>query len=344
MSTINERDWAAKTAMRLRIVQATKVESDSPDRGREVWEFISLAMKELDSVDADQRRKCMRALDEEFPFFESRPSLGGEKEALVGSAPAGRAESVPASPDELVQQLIAASAAISGDEREKHARRLTEAGFQVEQTTVRDVPGGLKAALALPVYEEEHVRLKRTVDRILEKLTIDLTKGGSRAELNLTRCLQMLGLMSEQYLHLHPQVWALWDHLASSQQYTTSFNRPTLPASQALAEFLQGKAGARRADLGEMVTKTYYLLNALITAVTEAGNEFALWFFQKFGPENIQSVLDFETNASKAGPAEYWKRYCELTQHENETEMKEQFQKLLGKAMLRHLQRRPTSA
>lgn len=344
-STIDERDWAAKTAMRLRIVQATKVESESQDRGREVWEFISQAMQELAQAEPGQRRRCMQALDEEFPFFESRPSRNGESQPDPPRTESG-GETVepaskprPATVDELIDDLVVAAGALTDAERAQQSKRLFEAGFRVEQTHVRDSQGGLQAAVALPVYDEEHLRLKRTVERILDR--VGAGKEGGRVELNLTRCMQMIGLMSDQYLLLHPQVWELWDHLAATQHFSTSFNRPTLLPAKALGDFLQGKSSTRRTDVGEMVTKTFYLLNALVTAVSEAGNEFAAWFFQKFGPDNIQSLIQFETDSRQAGPAEFWKRYCELTQHVNEAEMKEQFQSLLGKAMLRFLQRRP---
>lgn len=350
MSVINERDWAAKTAMRLRIVQATMVESDSMERGREVWGFISEAIRELDQVKDDQRLRCMKALDEEFPFFDSRLTLDAEPSgenstAVAAELRAKRQQPVPVrlTLDEMIQELVVGYTTMKQDEREKCSRRLAEAGFLIEQPSLTGSEKALKAPLALPVYEEEQVRLKRTVDKILEKLGTELTKGGGKEELNLTRCLQMLGLMSEQYLALHPQVWALWDEMVSTQQYTTSFNRPTLPAAQALAEFLKGRSTTRRSDVGEMVTKSFYLMNALVLSVSEAGREFAVWFLQKFGPENIQSLMNFETNGSRAGPAEYWQRYFDLAHQYNEEEMKEQFQKLLGKAMMRHLQRRPAS-
>lgn len=339
MNETNERDWAAKTAMRLRIVQAAMVESELEDRGSEVWAFIAQAFNELDTDDGEFQRRCMQALDEEFPFFESRPPLVEEPAAPPAEAPES------ASALDLVRQLTGMSSTMTSEEREKCSRMLAEAGFPVGPATSPTTPGTLTAAITLPVYEEENVRLKRTVDRILDRLGPGSATGTGTGDprLSLIRCMQMLGLMSEQYLLVHPHIWALWDRLSSGQQHTTSFNRPPLEPSQALADFLKGSSTTRRSDVGDMVTKSFYLLNALTLAAGDAGKDFSRWFFQKFGPENIQSVMSFETGVSLAGPAEYWKRYVELTQLHNEDEMKEQFQNLLAKAMQRHLQRRPGS-
>ncbi|MEN3941797.1 hypothetical protein WJU23_10930 [Prosthecobacter sp. SYSU 5D2] len=343
MNETNERDWAAKTAMRLRIVQAAMVESESEDRGSEVWAFIAEAINELDTDDGEYQRRCMKALDEEFPFFESRPALTEE----AAEPPAEAQEPAPASTSalDLVRQLSGMYSSMSTEEREKSSRMLAEAGFPIGQATAAAAPGSLTAAITLPGFEEENVRLKRTVERILERLGPGSASSTSHGDprLSLIRCMQMLGLMSEQYLLVHPHIWALWDRLSSSQHHTTSFNRPSLEPSQALADFLKGSSTTRRSDVGDMVTKSFYLLNALVAASGDAGKDFARWFFQKFGPENIQSVMSFETGVSLAGPAEYWKRYVELTQLHNEDEMKEQFNNLLAKAMQRHLQRRPGS-
>ncbi len=340
MSLINERDWAARTAMRLRIVQATMLESDSKERGVDVWEFILDALRELPPTDEKKCRLCMKALDLEFPFFEARPTL----EVQVRSDPPPPTESrlPPPTPETALEQFLIAASSLSVSERAKYGDKLERAGFLLAKKNEIQGDPTTKMPLSLPIYEEERERLQRTVIKIMKRLESDMGDE-SGYELNLNRCMQMLGLLSEQYLLVHPHVWALWDYLSSSNHLTTTFKRPTLAAPKALASFLLGGTTARRADVGEMVTRSFHLMNALIAAVADAGQDFAAWFFQKFGPENIQSLMQFETSRGSVGPAEFWQRYCTLVTDLNETELKEQFHAMLGKAMSRHLNRRPNT-
>lgn len=340
---VNEHDWAARTAMRLRIVQGTMVESEEEDRGVQVWEFIAQALDEIAAVDPVFHQRCLQALDEEFPFFEARAPLPYGSENENPTAPfAAAAEPATTSATELARQLAAQAGSMSGEEKSHCMKLLAEAGLVPAPAGGAD-GRSMPAVLTLPVYEEEIVRLKRTVERILQRLVPESATTVADPSLNLIRGMQMLGLMCEQFLLLHPQVWSLWDRLGGTQHHTTSFQRPPLEATQALADFLRGSSATRRSDVGDMVAKSFYLVTALVQAVSEAGRDFAIWYLQRFGPENIQSVMGFETGTSQAGPAEFWKRYVELTQLHNEEDLKMQFQSLLGKAVLRQLQKRPGS-
>ena len=75
MNVINERDWAAKTAMRLHIWQESFAADDPSTRGAAVWQYIADALAELGEMDERFRATSLRALDEEFPFYQERKVL-----------------------------------------------------------------------------------------------------------------------------------------------------------------------------------------------------------------------------------------------------------------------------
>lgn len=344
MSVINERDWAAKTAMRLRVVQASMAESDEvQDRGSTVWEFIAQALNELGDVDERFRLKYLRALDEEFPFYQDRLALDQSGSVLdltpTKTDTTKKVESQTFTPEELLKQLLAAAANLTEAQIQEFSSKLVKGGYKCA-VDGEGLQGNASAMpVTMPTYQEEFTRLTKTVEKIQSTIGSKHFKSG--ASLNLIRSLQMLGLMSEQYILLHPQIWEMWEKIVTNQQYTTSFNRPALSPAEALAKFLEGAQSSKRADVGQMVAKTFYLTSALVASVENTGREFVSWFIEKFGAENIESLANFEAGEKSAGPAQYWKRYQELTELHSADELCEQFHNLLGKNMLRQIQRRP---
>lgn len=342
MSVSNERDWAAKTAMRLRIVQASIAESESDDeadRGTIVWQFIADAMGELADLDERTRASSLRLLDEEFPFYQDRISIHGSN----GEGRRGGAADVPqklmasATPQDLIQGLLQAAASLTDEERAQAAEQLAAGGIQVAAPKPMMPVEQSNLPLKLPAFQEEITRLVKTVEKIKSTLgTAHVTDG---AAFDLIRSMQMLGMMVEQFLALHPQIWRMWEQIVTHHQYTTSFDKPSLPADKSLAQFLEGAATTKRSDVGRMVAKTFVLNSALVTAVENAGRDFASWFFEKFGPENIEALANFEAEGGDVGPENYWQRYLKLTELHNAQELSEQFNNLLGRNMLRHIQR-----
>ena len=337
--------WAAQAAVRLRVVQGTKLELD-PEAGPHVWEFVSEAMKEIAHASAEVRLRCMRALDREFPFFMARAA---NAETDRGEAAdemdfeGGRDESPKVEGFETyLTELVAQAANMSDEDRQRVSQSLADAGFTLSAGGVAD-PSRIEAFLSIPEMEDEQVRLRRMVQRIAERIGTEVGTGGGKG-FNLNRCMQMLGLLVDQYLTVHEPVWTLWDKLVSGYHYTTSFHRPTLSVTEGLAVFMRGGSSVKKADVGEMIAKTFFLIRAMATAVDQAGAEFAQWFYQKYSPESIENYLGLETGTGKAGPAELWQHYLQVTGDNNEAEFREQFRTLLGKAMLQLLQTksRPT--
>ncbi len=337
MSMANQSEWAARTAMRLRVVQATMAESDAEsERGVEVWEFIAETMAELGSLTREEKKECLKALDREFPFYEDRVRLEAKPEE-----PGVVSTSVLLTHEEMARKLVEAVATLETGQIERLSKLLCAGGYLLSSSSVAKSGtngGQTLLPVVIPTYQEEVARLTKIVEKIQSTIGKDFF--ANHEGLSLNRSMQILGLMCEQFLLLHPQIWGLWEGIVTNHQYTTSFNRPALPAAQALAQFLEGGSSTRRADVGQMVAKSFYLLNALVASVGTASQEFSSWFFEKFGPENIESVMNYETNGSKAGAAEYWKRYQQLAEQHNSEELREQFHNLLGKSMLRNIQRR----
>lgn len=338
--------WAARAAVRLRVVQGTKLELD-PEGGPHVWEFVSEAMKEIAHVSAEVRLQCMRALDREFPFFMARVASAETDGSEVADAPvsevcdnASKANSHGF--ETCLTALLAQAVHMSDEDRQRVSRSLADAGFTLSSGGVAD-PSRIEAFLSIPEMEDEQVRLRRMVQRIAERIGTEVGTGGGKG-FNLNRCMQMLGLLVDQYLTVHEPVWTLWDKLVSGYHYTTSFQRPTLSVTEGLGVFMRGGTSVRKADVGEMIAKTFFLIRAMATAVDQAGAEFAQWFDQKYSPESIENYLTLETGTGKAGPAELWQHYLQVTGDNNEAEFREQFRALLGKAMLQLLQTksRPT--
>ena len=343
MNVSNERDWAAKTAMRLHIWQETFASDGPESRGASVWEYLAAAFAELGEADERFRINSFHALDEEFPFYQERKIL----DSTVDASAQGRQEPKREAPTakELLASLLAIAPTLQEEEREDFARQLSDVGFQVTSHSLvasKEAAGTPVTTTDLPVivpeYPDELNRLTKTVEKIQAALGQTHFKTG--AALNLIRSMQMLGLMSEQFLSLHPQIWSLWEKIATNNQYTTSFTKPALPPDEALAKFLQGVQSAKRNDVAQLVAKTYSLAAALVAAVELAGMEFAAWFFEKFGPQNIEAVVQYDANGGEVDAGKYWQRYRQMTESQSAEELAEQFHNLLGRNILRNIQKR----
>lgn len=349
MNVTTEREWAAKTAMRLHIWQESFAEDDPGHRGAAVWEYIAGAFGELRNLDERSFVSSLRALDEEFPFYQERKMLESVPAAPGKPALDSAVEAKPPpTAKELLAGLLAVAPSLQESEREEISRQLMEAGFQAPAQSILTTQkiGTAAATTGLPVvvpeYPEELNRLVKTVEKIQSALGGANFKAGD--ELNLIRSMQMLGLLSEQFLLLHPQVWSMWETMVTHHQYTTSFSKPSAKPDELLAKFLLGASTTKRADVGTLVAKTFYLAMALVSSVEMAGKEFASWFFDKFGPQNIESVIEFEANGAEVGAEEYWKRYRQMAESHTVEELSEQFNNLLGRNMIRYMQqRRPGS-
>lgn len=350
MNVINERDWAARTAMRLHIWQESFAAEDPSTRGAAVWQYIADALAELGEMDERFRVTSLRALDEEFPFYRERKVLEGTAGADPGPRPvavAGPApKEEPVDAQTLASRLIQAASGLPAEQRENIAKQLAQAGIAVplevaaEPVAVTRIQlaakSGVGAHMMVPEYQDEIARLGKTVEKI--QSTLGSTHFQAGMVIHLVRSMQMLGLMSEQFLQLHPQVWAMWEKIVTNHQYTTSFHKPALAPDESLAQFLLGAPSTKRADVGQMVSKTFYLAVAAVSAVETAGKEFAAWFFDKFGPQNIESIVQYEAKGGESSPQDYWKHYLHLAETYSTEELSEQFLNLLGRNMLRIIQ------
>ena len=344
MNVINERDWAAKTAMRLHIWQESFAADDASTRGAAVWQYIADALAELGEMDERFRVTSLRALDEEFPFYQERKVL--ETSARNDPPPVKNATepspSEPADVQTLTERLIQEASGLSADRRESIAKQLAEAGIGLPQNVAAEPVAEalsrneVSMHLTVPEYKDEIARLGKTVEKI--QSTLGTTHFQAGMVIHLVRSMQMLGLMSEQFLQLHPQVWAMWEKIVTNHQYTTSFHKPALAPDESLAQFLLGAPSTKRADVGQMVSKTFYLAVAAVSAVETAGKEFAAWFFDKFGPQNIESIVQYEAKGGDSTPQDYWKHYLHLAETYSTEELSEQFLNLLGRNMLRIIQ------
>ena len=336
MNLTPEQSWAAKTALRLHIWQESLAEDDASTRGAAIWEYIAQALGELGDRDERFRSSSLRALDKEFPFYQERKVLGDAGKGGAGGGNGPQESKSPRSAQELVAALISATAAMPAHEKEGLARQLADAGITAQNTKSRAPFTGHGMPVQFPELEDEFIRVTKTVEGIQGMLGAQHFKSGT--PVNLIRCLQMLGLMSEQFLQLHPQVWGMWEKIVTNHQYTTSYDRPPLSPDESLAQFLQGAPTTKRADVMRMVAKTLYLTVAAVSAVETAGREFAAWFFDKFGPRHIEEIMQFEAQGETPGPAEYWQRYVQLADTNSSEELSEQFLNLLGRGMLSRIQ------
>lgn len=338
--------------MKLHIWQESLAADDPAVRGAAVWEYIAGAMAELGDMDERSRGACLQALDEEFPFYQermvldapagtSRENSGSVKDKAEAEAPK---TAEPEDVNEQLQKLIEFYQRLPDDERTNITRKLVEAGVapSLPATEVSDPvtkrTQGKTAGLPLmvPEFQQEVARLGKTVEKIQATIGPEHFKAGM--SIHLIRSMQMLGLMMEQFLQLHPQVWGMWEKIVTNQHYTTSFHKPPLTPDEALAQFLLGAPSTKRADVGQMVAKTFYLAEAAVSSVEGAGKEFAAWFFDKFGPQNIESIVQYEQNGKAVTPEDYWKRYLHLAETYSSEELAEQFLNLLGRSMLKSIQ------
>ncbi len=334
--------------MRLHIWQESFAAEDPSTRGVEVWHYIADALAELGEMDERFRATSLRALDEEFPFYRERLASGDPGPSPM-AAPRPAPKEEPQDVQTLTARLVQAASGLPTEQLESIAKRLAEAGIAVplDVAAVEAEPlaetriqiaakSGLGAHMMVPEYQDEIARLGKTVEKIQSTLGSAHFQAGM--VIHLVRSMQMLGLMSEQFLQLHPQVWAMWEKIVTNHQYTTSFHKPASAPDESLAKFLLGVPSTKRADVGQMVSKTVYLAVAAVSAVETAGKEFAAWFFDKFGPQNIESIVQYEAKGGESSPQDYWKHYLHLAETYSTEELSEQFLNLLGRNMLRIIQ------
>lgn len=343
MSLTPQQEWAAQTAVRLHVWQECLFEDDPDIRGAEVWNYIAAALEELQPYNQESRATFLRALDDAFPFYQERKAVPAEVVPGIGEkngqSDPGTKEREELTALEHAEVLVQKAEKLSGEEKALLAAKLAKAGILLPAPRAETSANSTEALprLLLPVFEDETARLNSMVERI--QTTLGETHFEEKSALSLVRSFQMLGLMSEHFLLLHPKIWSMWERIVSSHHYTTSFNRPALAPEMSLAHFLQGETSARRKDVGLMVAKTFYLTQALIAAVEAAGIEFSEWFFEKFGPLNIESVVKYEAGEEEPEAVDFWRRYQHLAESHTAKEMGEQFVNLLGRQMLQQIQK-----
>ena len=277
-STDKTKQLVAATANRLRMVQA-----DFADQGAEVRrEYLSEEVERaLSNVVPDQRQAFLSDLMEQFPSWDARVEvqLRGEETTERTQTDARELQD----PNFLVARLIDRAGELGESERKVLVERLKEAGLaSISQGAwPEEAEAGLRQALRLPPEP-----------------------------IDARRALELVGLASDFALRLDQLVWGAWQRIDPRSNI-----RRDKPLQQTLKAFLTGDQDVPRGQIAGDLEKLRQLIASLISAVGQAGRQFASRHLAKFSPVEIEALAGLEGGGFLVSKeVKCWRKYVELAE------------------------------
>jgi hypothetical protein len=280
-SHVEETEWAAGTAGRLRLLQINC--ADSPPSQRR--EFLREALADaLSGVASAQREGSLAALAERFPAWNS---------ATTGSERVTPPADVERTPEQLLEELIAKAAQMPREAKAALAQKLQTAGFSplpASQPAAFMAPLQAAYGLARPVDPSRLAELLAMVADTLEKLD----QVSCKTLENLPDKPDFKGLRPEDF------------HEAIKSFLAASAGPEGEAVKTALTKVLERHRRALTALLASAVG---------MRGVPGAGKEFARWFQGMFSPDNIWDTVKGEKGSGLFGAKaeeRCWKKYSAL--------------------------------
>lgn len=272
--TEQERSWIGDVAGRLRLIQADTAALEAPKRAEFLQEEVERSFK---SVTPANRQRLMEALLARFPVAGTIPG------STVAPAVPAAATSAPASPSELLDQLLAVLPTLPEATRTELTKKLASAGLGSASG------GGGGGAVSI---SEETARAlgaeggKQISPDRLAQLTVLLVDALSRLDQTALRTMEALAPRS------------------SLLKRNESIRRAT-------GRYLSGEADTVEMQLREVAG----LLGALLAATLGGGRVFGQQYLERFSPTAIEDVVTAEGGGGMFGPSKKercWDRYVDL--------------------------------
>lgn len=271
------------TANRMRLVQADFADQGGDARREYLNEELERAMA---GVVPEERQAFLQELMEEFPSWDSRVEVQLRKEETTERTLTDQRELQD--PNFLVARLISMAPKLSEQERKVLVQRLREAGL---------------ATLSQASWTEESAESLRKNVRMAPTDAIDPT-----------RSIELLAMLTELAAKLDQLVWSSWKRIAPKSTIRRGTNLQPM-----LQSFLTGSEDTPRGQVAADLEKLRQLIASLVSAVGQAGRQFAGRHLAKFAPIEIEALASMEGGGFLVSKeVKCWRKYVELAGTLNE--------------------------
>jgi hypothetical protein len=273
----------ASTANRLRLVQIDFADEKDDVRREYLSEEIERAMA---AVVPEQRQTFLEDLMVRFPTWDAKVEVQLRKEETTDRTRMDERELQD--PNFLAARLINLVPSLSPRERQVLIERLREAGLVAVQAS------GWPA---------------ETVDGLRSKLRM-----APDEPIDPGRALEMVALLADLASSLDQLAWNTWQRICPKSM----FRRPG-DLRKTMSRFLNGGQDVGREQVNQELSKLRQLIASLISAVSQAGKQFANRYLTKFSPNEINALVNMEGGGFLVSKeVKCWRKYAELAGTLNE--------------------------
>ncbi len=265
------------TANRLRLIQIDFADENAEVRKKYLSEEIERALSDIVPKD---RQAFLEELVTRFPTWDPNVDVTPLEDESPLRSPTDERELQD--PSFLLTRLIDLVPTLSENEKQALMEQLKEAGLEVEvgydwpEEAARD----LGSALQL----------------------------GDEESFDMARLLQLAALLVQFVRSLDQLAWETWRRLAPR----SSIRRPARFRGTA-RRFVVGDPELSQDQVRGDLDRLRQLIASLISAVGQAGHQFAANYHRSLSPSEIEDVVKTEGVKFYESPkAKYWDKYCEL--------------------------------
>ncbi len=278
----NTIQHVAATANRLRMVQVDFADQDPEVRKEYLAEEVERAAS---SVAPEQRQEFLKALMEQFPSWDAKVEVQLRKDETTERTTTDQKELQD--PNFLVARLIECAAELGEGERKVLAERLREAGL---------------ATVSQGVWPAESEAQLRQVLRLAEPA------------IDPVRTLELVGMLADFALRLDQLCWGSWRRISPKSNI-----RQDNKLQEALKRNIVGDQDVPRGQVAADLEKLRQLIASLVSAVGQAGRQFASRHVARFSPHEIEALANLESGGFLVSKdTKCWRKYTELADSLNE--------------------------
>jgi hypothetical protein len=274
----------AAVANRLRLVQADFADEDPQVRRDYLAEEVQRA---LGTLIPSEREPFLEELKQRFPTWDAQVELPSQQQsqAVVQTA-TDQAELKD--PSFLVSRLIELAPTLSAQQKQGLTEKLRQAGLA--PTVAIDWP-------------EQPATMAR------QKL-----QAGPGDSLDPGHVLEVVAVLAEFTASLDQLAWTTWRTIAPRAQ----IRRPQ-PLLKTLARYAAGDQDVSRGQVTQDLDRLRQLVAALISAISQAGRQFAHSHAVKFSPDEIKALAAMERGGMLvSAEVKCWRKYVELASGRDE--------------------------
>ena len=277
-------------ARKLKMVQISFSEESAEKRRKYLAETLGQIME---SVLPDQRMAFLEALEKRFPTLATT-ATPRPLPAPKPPEPAPSAPPPPETPEKLVDRLLAMSALMDEEERERLRQRLAEGRMLASPSrTSADSSRGMGDG-TLPR------RMQEAMQHAMRELEI--------SKLDPSRMIKLMLMLVAYVGQTDPMIWNTWRTIAPQ----TDLRRPCNMQKE-MGRYLSGDKEISGVELKANMDIMQKLLASLIAATGQLGSLLARQYLARFQPLEIQAQANREgSNLLVSLESRCWNRYMKM--------------------------------